>query len=82
MILLLWSVANYFKHRDEWDRSEWQNPAGQSGRTITLIQALGLHEDNESGNLRLAAHRLGCGDDHNVMVLSEIIDEWVKALPK
>jgi hypothetical protein len=78
---LVWAIANYFKHHDEWDRSEWQNPFGRSARTIPLIQAIGLHEDNEGNNLRLAAEHLGAGDGYDVMAFSKIIDDWVKALP-
>lgn len=77
---LLWALANYFKHRDEWGYEEWQNPSRQTARTIQLIQSLRLHQDNEGNNLRLAAGQLGCGDDFNVMIFADLIEAWMKAL--
>jgi hypothetical protein len=41
-IELLWALANYYKHKDQWTRSTWDNPPAQQKRTILVLTAAGL----------------------------------------
>lgn len=52
---VLWGLANYFKHRDEWSRNTWTNPPNKmTERTVKAITPAGL-ECGSSGNLRTGA---------------------------
>jgi hypothetical protein len=60
-IEVLWALANYFKHHDEWPPRTWTNPRGLARFTVPVISAAGLQESS-SGNLRTGAEALGnCG---------------------
>jgi hypothetical protein len=55
---VIWALANYFKHRDEWRPDTWVNPTGQSKWTVPVIKAVGLISGS-TGNLRKGAEALG-----------------------
>jgi hypothetical protein len=74
-IELLWALANYFKHRDEWSPDSWADPQGQQRRTIPVIIAAGL-EPRSNGNLRSGAKALGHSDYVDMSVLQTLIREW------
>jgi hypothetical protein len=57
-ILFVNAVANYFKHRDEWEGTTWANMTGQAKKTIGTISHGGLSE-HSMDNLRKAVDALG-----------------------
>jgi len=36
---VVWALANYFKHRDEWHRSTWTKPPRRNERTVAVLNA-------------------------------------------
>jgi hypothetical protein len=77
-IEVLWALANYFKHRDEWP-TDWKNMNGLSKRTATVIEAAGLC-CGSSGNLRTGAEALGNSDYNNVTAFYGAISQWSTAV--
>lgn len=77
-IEILWSLANYYKHHDEWP-TNWPEAVGGTVYTITVISAAGL-EQGSSGNLRTGAKSLGIDQFTNLDVLIEIIQDWTGGL--
>ena len=76
---VLWALGNFFKHRDEWKRSDWDKPTGFARHTIPVLKAIGL-EDGSSGNLRTGAEVLGNSTYAQMHVFSDIIDVWGQAV--
>jgi hypothetical protein len=74
-IELLWALANYFKHRDEWSSNSWINLQGPERRTVSVILSAGL-EPGSNGNLRTGAKALGSVDYADISVLQTVIREW------
>jgi hypothetical protein len=74
-IELLWALANYFKHRDEWSSLSWTNPQGLERHTVPVILAAGL-KPGSTGNLRAGVAALGNQDYENVSVFQTVIREW------
>jgi hypothetical protein len=73
---VLWNLANYFKHRDEWSRDTWTNPPHKmTEHTVKVITAVGL-ESGSTGNLRTGAEALGNTAYGDVTVFQEIIRLW------
>jgi hypothetical protein len=72
-IELIWELANYFKHRDEWSSDSWTNPQGREKRTIPVLIAAGLRSFS---NLQSGADALGYPDYANISVLQTVIREW------
>jgi len=74
-IELLWALANYFKHRDEWSPNSWTNPQGLEQHTVPVILAAGL-KSSSTGNLRSGAAALGNPNYEDVSVFQSLIREW------
>jgi hypothetical protein len=74
-IELLWALANYFKHRDEWSSDSWTNPQGSAAQTIRVILSAGL-KPSSNGNLRTGVNALGSLDYADTSVLQTVIREW------
>jgi hypothetical protein len=75
-IEVLWELANYFKHRDEWSRETWTKPPTKlTEHTVRAITAVGL-ECGSTGNLRTGAKALGNAAYSDVMVFQESIRAW------
>jgi hypothetical protein len=74
-IELLWALANYFKHRDEWSSHSWTDPKGPEQHTVPVILAAGL-KPGSTGNLRRGAEALGNSDYADMSVLQTVIREW------
>jgi hypothetical protein len=72
---LLWALANYFKHRDEWSSASWTNPQGPERHTVPVILSAGL-ESGSNGNLRSGAKALGSRDYAGISVLQMVVREW------
>ena len=80
-IEVLWAFANYFKHRDEWDCSTWDNPTGLAKFTVPVIKAAGL-QPSSTGNLRTGAEALCNPDYSNMSVFEDIIRRWASEVRK
>jgi hypothetical protein len=77
---LINGFANYWKHREEWVRSDWQAPRTQSQRgTIEVISAAGATEGS-TGNLRTAAELLGNSSYSDLQVFSDALGTWSEGL--
>jgi hypothetical protein len=74
-IELLWALANYYKHQDEWTRDTWDDPKPHQKRTVLVIKAAGL-SFGSSGNLRTGAEALGNASYNDTGVFSQIIRVW------
>lgn len=72
---VLWALANYFKHRDEWSRSTWTAPTGPARQTVPVILAAGLQRSS-TGNLRQGAEALGNTAYEEMSVFQTIIQDW------
>jgi hypothetical protein len=73
---VLWELANYFKHRDEWPRDTWTNPPTRTEHTLRVIMATGLSGGSAGGNLRTGAEALGNTNYSDVEMFQEIIRSW------
>jgi hypothetical protein len=72
---VLWELANYFKHRDQWFPNTWRNPPKVSEQTVAVITAAGLSHGSGC-NLRTGAEALGNSAYTDVMKFQEIIRSW------
>jgi hypothetical protein len=77
-IEVLWHLANYFKHRDEWDPVTWD---GGNKFTLDAIKAAGLKPLN-SGNLRQGAEALGNTEYADMDVFHKVIRSWTEDVRK
>jgi len=80
-IEVLWALANYYKHRDEWERATWDDPTGLAEFTVPVIKAAGL-QPSSTGNLRTGAESLGNPDYSNMTVFEDIIRRWASEVRK
>jgi hypothetical protein len=74
-IEVLWALANYFKHRDEWSSDTWTNPQRLERHTVPVILAAGL-KPSSNGNLRDGAKALGNPDFADIVVFQTVIRGW------
>lgn len=91
---VLWQLANFYKHRDEWPVDAWDPTARRAGlasmdkgersewrrreRTITVLSSFAPAASAPS--LRLAADVLGNPNYANVQVFGDIIADWAEAV--
>ena len=86
-IQLIDTMANYYKHRDEWKleykqiTSENENYSipewkviNNNEQTIKVLKAIRV-KPNSSGNLRRAAETLG-NKDYDVRIFAKILSSW------
>ena len=72
---VLWALANYFKHRDEWSANTWVNPLPVQKRTVEAIRAAGLTYGSRE-NLRTGAEALENDSYNDVAVFYRIVRSW------
>jgi hypothetical protein len=72
---VVWALGNYFKHRDEWEPSDWVTSTGLRAVTIRVLKAAGL-QASSSGNLRDGAKALGNSEFSDMAVFQAVVDEW------
>lgn len=91
---VLWQLANFYKHRDEWPVDAWDPAARHAGlastdkrernewrrreRTITVLSSFAPAASAPS--LRLAAEVLGNPTYANVHVFGDITADWAEAV--
>jgi hypothetical protein len=71
---MIWALANYFKHRDEW-HVDWSKLDRQAKRTAEVVKQVGLRTCC-TGNLRRGAEALGNPNYTELWVFADIIDKW------
>jgi len=71
---LIWALANYFKHRDEW-QGPWEKMQGHPRRTIKTIEKAGL-SSGCSANLRIGSEVLGNSSYKDLIVFATLVDSW------
>lgn len=74
-IVVVYALANYFKHRDEWPE-DWNtaDATRQQAQTIDIVRKLGLSPDNFD-NLHLAASVLHL-DGKRIRQLMKTTERW------
>ncbi|MCP2519525.1 hypothetical protein NLC26_00340 [Candidatus Aminicenantes bacterium AC-708-M15] len=72
------AFANYFKHREEWNLS-WESPHKNARKTIKILRAVGASPFSTS-NFRMISKKLGNKNFDNLMIFSDIIQDWRKNL--
>ena len=80
-IEVIWDVANYYKHKDEWQGKSWRHIERsqsrvdkQRAKTIQVLRAIGC-EEHCTGNFRRAAEALGMAN-YELGQLAEILEAW------
>lgn len=66
------AVANYFKHQEEWTRSDWTNLSRLSQYTIPKIKPIGISQ-GATGNLRSVYDDLL---NSNLTLLETKLSDW------
>jgi hypothetical protein len=72
---LVWALANYFKHREEWDKLEWSALDKQSRRTAEVLEQVQLASAT-TGNLRRGFSALHSNSYAELESLAAIVDAW------
>jgi hypothetical protein len=73
---VIWQLANYFKHQEQWNSDMWVNPTRSARWTIPVITLVGLSCGGSSSNLRIGAEALGNTAYSDVNVFSQIVRDW------
>jgi hypothetical protein len=82
---LIWHIANYYKHRDEWSDEVWEDtPTADRGvelarRTRRIAQQVGIQKSS-TGNLRTASEFFGIYPYSNCGQLAEKVQAWAEAV--
>jgi len=85
-VALIWAVANYYKHRDEWDADVWKNtpagsrsgdPHGHSRRTRRVVEKVGIVHLS-TGNMRTAYKFFRVEPYSRCEKLAEKVQSWAK----
>jgi hypothetical protein len=88
LVELIWEVANYYKHRDEWDREVWEdnkvgehesNALRQSRNTRRIIEKVRI-ERSSSGNMRTAYNFFEIDWALDCTPLADKVQEWANAV--
>lgn len=85
LISLIWHVANYYKHRDEWSDEVWDDTPSKekavekSRHTRRIVQVTGI-EKSSTGNLRTASEFFGIYPYSNCGQLAEKVQDWAEAV--
>jgi hypothetical protein len=76
---VLWALANYFKHRDEWRSIDWTKLGSREQVTVKVIMAAGL-EPSSTGNLRRGARALGNATFEDTDVFVRAVNDWAEKI--
>ena len=72
-ISLIDSVANYFKHQDEWP-STWVSLDEDKYPTMKRVKEIGMTPQLLTDNMEIALHTLGVSDD--ISLITNIVQLW------
>ena len=76
-ITLIDSVANFFKHQDEWP-SNWDSCAKGKYPTMNTVKKIGMTPQPLMDNIVLSLHALGIYDD--ICSITNIVQKWREGL--
>lgn len=77
---LIWALANYFKHSEEWTTHEWSKLNGRAKQTAETLVKVGIR--HSSGVLRTGAEILGNAIYSELLLFSDHVDEWSQVVLK
>jgi hypothetical protein len=85
LIRLVWEVANYYKHSDDWSREVWEEkPDGaklnKSERTCKIVQKVGIDRSFTARNVTTAYEFFGIDWASDCTPLANKVQEWAKAV--
>ncbi len=72
-ISLIDSVANYFKHQDEWP-TEWVSTNEDKYPTMKTVKEIGMAPQLLTDNMEIALFTLGVSDD--ISSITNIVQQW------
>lgn len=78
-VRVIWELANYFKHADQWTSDTWKNPGRREKQTVEVAKALGF-KDYSSLNLKHGAQSLGVKAGREVEKLAEDVTKWAELI--
>lgn len=73
-IRVIWELANYFKHHEEWPPN-WDKTDKKSKRTVAVVRAIGA-APNSSDNCRKGLVALGIHCPFDVYTIATIVADW------
>jgi hypothetical protein len=76
-VRVIWELANYFKHADQWTPETWEEQKWPEAPTVEVAKALGL-TDHSSLKLAHGAELLGVGAGHEVEKLAADVNQWAE----
>ncbi len=83
LVALIWAIANYYKHRDEWPPAVWtddHDPSIERSRKTRRIIRLAGVERSGSGNMRRCLEFLGVHPYSGCAELGERVQAWATAV--
>jgi hypothetical protein len=88
LIDLVWTVGNYYKHRDEWEAEVWEDKAPGEQETNSLRQSRATRKKAQkvgviqfsTGNMRTAYEFFGIDPYSNCRQLAVQVQDWAKAV--
>ena len=79
LIKLIWELANYYKHRDEWSASVWHAEKGKGVSTRKVVETVGVMTAS-TGNLRTALENLGISRYSECTQLATHVQRWAEKI--
>ena len=76
-ISLIDSIANYFKHQNEWP-SNWVSTTNNSYPTMETVKNIGMKPQLLTDNIEIALNVLGVSDD--ISGITNIVQSWRETL--
>jgi hypothetical protein len=76
-ISLIDSIANYFKHQDEWP-SNWVSTANNGYPTMETVKNIGMKPQALTDNIEIALNVLGVSDE--ISEITDIVQNWREML--
>jgi hypothetical protein len=93
LVSLIWAVANYYKHQNEWGAEEWsdetldpktfshtvRNQIERARQTRKIVQKVGICRSS-SGNMRTAYEYFGIDWASDCTPLADKMQDWAKSV--
>jgi hypothetical protein len=88
LVELIWAVANYYKHRDEWDADVWEDKKKgeqeskalrRSRHTRRAVEKIGI-ERSSTGNMRTAYNFFEIDWASDCTPLADKVQKWATAV--
>lgn len=79
-IALIDSVANYFKHQNEWPLDWTSDPDNKKNSTMEIVKEIGMEPQSLTDNIEIALHTLRVWND--ISSITNIVQQWRECLTK